>query len=126
MTLLEIISSVFIIIGTFFMLISSIGLIRLPDFYIRNSASTKALALGIGLILFGIVVYYNQIEIFIELSAIFFFIYLITPLSAHIIARAAVKNNVKFWDRTQNLEALEEYQKQEQETKKNKSNADTA
>lgn len=109
MTLLEIISSVFIIAGTFFMLISSIGLIRLPDFYIRNSASTKALALGIGLILFGIVVYYNQIEIFIELSAIFFFIYLITPLSAHIIARAAAKSDVKFWDKTQNLKALQEY-----------------
>lgn len=111
MTLLEIISSIFIIIGTFFMLISSIGLIRLPDFYIRNSASTKALALGIGLILLGIAIYYNQIEIFIELAAIFFFIYLITPLSAHIIARAAAKSDVKFWERTKNLQALEDYQK---------------
>jgi len=125
MSILEIISSVFIIIGTFFMLISSIGLIRLPDFYIRNSASTKALALGIGLILFGIVVYYNQIEIFIELSAIFFFIYLITPLSAHIIARAAAKSKVKFWDRTRNLQALEEYHKQEEEPEKNNQNSDT-
>ena len=122
MTILEIISSVFIIAGTFFMLISSIGLIRLPDFYIRNSASTKALALGIGLILFGIVVYYNQITILIELTAIFFFIYLITPLSAHIIARAAVKGKVEFWSRTQNLQALDEYMSDEEEEIKTESN----
>jgi multicomponent Na+:H+ antiporter subunit G len=118
MTFLEIVSGFFIVIGTFFMLISSIGLIRLPDFYIRNSASTKALALGIGLILLGIAIYYNNIEIFIELFAIFFFIYLITPLSAHIIARAAAKSKVKFWDKTQNMQALEEYRKKSDEKAK--------
>lgn len=117
MSLIEITSSFFIILGTFFMVISSVGLIRLPDFYIRNSASTKALALGIGLILLGIAIYYNQIDIFLELGAIFFFIYLITPLSAHIIARAAAKSGVKFWEKTQNLEALEKYLKESEEEK---------
>ncbi len=115
MTIIEIISAVFIISGTFFMLISSIGLIRLPDFYIRNSASTKALALGLGIILLGIAIYYNKIDIFIELGAIFFFIYLITPLSAHIIARAAIKNNVKFWEKTQNLQAMDEFLQKDKE-----------
>lgn len=118
MSITEIISAVFIILGTFFMVVSSVGLIRLPDFYIRNSASTKALALGIGLILLGIAIYYNKIDIFLELGAIFFFIYLITPLSAHIIARAAAKNKVKFWERTQNLKALEEYLKKSEEEEK--------
>lgn len=121
MTIIEIISSVFILSGVFFMLISSIGLIRLPDFYIRNSASTKALALGIGLILFGIVIYYNETEIFMEFGAIFLFIFLIAPLSAHIIARAAVKTNVNFWENT-DLKELKGYIL-EQENKE-KDNAD--
>jgi len=90
------------------MLISSIGLIRLPDFYIRNSASTKALALGIGIILLGIIIFYNETEIFMELGAIFFFIFLITPLSAHVISRAATKTKVKFWEKT-NLTELKDY-----------------
>jgi multicomponent Na+:H+ antiporter subunit G len=115
MTLQEILSAIFIVFGTFFMLISSIGLIRLPDFYIRNSASTKALALGLGLILFGIAIYYNKIDIFIELAVIFFFIYLITPLSAHIIARAAAKSDVKFWEKTQNLQALDQYREESED-----------
>lgn len=97
---IEIVCSVLILLGSLFMLISSIGIIRLPDFYIRNSASTKAVILGLALILFGVGIYYNNILIFLEVIAILFFISLIMPLSAHIIARAACKNKVPFWENT--------------------------
>ncbi|MGK7393467.1 MAG: monovalent cation/H(+) antiporter subunit G [Candidatus Cyclobacteriaceae bacterium M3_2C_046] len=117
MNIIEIISAIFILSGTLFMLISSIGLIRLPDFYIRNSASTKAIALGIALILLGLIFYYNETEIFMELGAIFFFIFLIAPLSAHIISRAAVKTNVPFWEET-NLEEFKSYTKKDEADQK--------
>lgn len=105
----EIISSIFLVTGALFMLISSIGLIRMPDFYIRNSASTKAVVLGVLLILLGVGIHYNDIMIFLEIFAILFFIFLIAPLAAHIMSRAAVINKVPFWEKT-DLKDLEAYQ----------------
>ena len=113
----EIISSVFLLTGTLFMLISAIGLIRMPDFYIRNSASTKAVVLGVLLVLLGVAIHYNNILVFIEIFAILFFIFLISPLAAHIVSRAAVINKVKFWEKT-DLEDLEEYEKQRKDDEK--------
>ena len=46
--MLEIITSVFLLIGAFFTLVGSIGLIRLPDFFMRLHAPTKASTLGVG------------------------------------------------------------------------------
>lgn len=107
----DIISAIFIFVGALFMLISSIGMLRLPDFYIRNSASTKAVVLGVLLVLLGVGIHYNDIMIFIEIFAILFFIFLIAPLAAHIVSRAAVITNVKFWDKT-DTEKVKEYQQQ--------------
>lgn len=96
----EIISSVLIILGVLFMLIAAIGLIRLNDFYIRNSASTKATTLGLGLILLGIAIYFNEIEVFLELGTIICFILIIAPLAAHVMARAAYITGIPFWKDT--------------------------
>jgi multicomponent Na+:H+ antiporter subunit G len=107
----DILSAVFMLIGALFMLVSSIGMIRLPDFYIRNSASTKSVVLGVLLTLLGVGIHYNDTMIFIEIFAILFFVFLISPLSAHIVSRAAVITKVKFWEKT-NLKDLEDYHRQ--------------
>lgn len=104
----DIVSALFLLAGSGFMLIASIGMIRFPDFYIRNSASTKAVVLGVLLILLGVGIHYNDVLIFLEIFAILFFIFLISPLSAHIVSRAAVISHVKFWEKT-NLEELGDY-----------------
>ena len=100
------------------MLISSIGMIRLPDFYIRNSASTKAVVLGVTLILLGVGIHYNDIMVFVEIFAILVFVYLIAPLAAHIVSRAAVISDVKFWKKT-DLRELEDYNKDLEKLKEN-------
>ncbi|HKK74555.1 MAG TPA: monovalent cation/H(+) antiporter subunit G [Saprospiraceae bacterium] len=107
----DIISAIFLLGGSGFMLIASIGMLRFPDFYIRNSASTKAVVLGVLLILLGVGIHYNDTLVFLEIFAILFFIFLISPLSAHIVSRAAVISNVKFWEKT-NLEELDDYVKE--------------
>jgi len=107
----DILSALFLLAGSGFMLIASIGMVRFPDFYIRNSASTKAVVLGVMLILLGVGIYYNEILIFLEIFAILFFIFLISPLSAHIVSRAAVISGVSFWEKT-NLTDLNDYVEQ--------------
>jgi multicomponent Na+:H+ antiporter subunit G len=96
----EIISSLFILAGVIFIVISGVGLLRLPDFYIRISVITKAITLGITLILIGIGIYFNDLVIASKIIAIITFMMITSPISAHIIARAATKNKVSFWKKT--------------------------
>ena len=96
----EVIVSVFLLSGTFFMLIASIGIIRLPDFYIRMSVVTKASTIGLGLVAAGAGIYFNTLEALIKVLAIVIFIIATSPIAAHIISKAASEIKVPFWDRT--------------------------
>lgn len=96
----EILSSVFIIIGVFFMLVASIGMIRLPDFYIRISAITKTSTIGLGFVLLGVSVYFNTLEVVLKALGVIFFIVLTSPASAHITAKAATFIKIPFWEKT--------------------------
>ena len=46
----ELISTILISAGGLFIVIAAIGILKLPDFYIRMSAITKAGTMGVGLI----------------------------------------------------------------------------
>ncbi|WP_299757255.1 monovalent cation/H(+) antiporter subunit G [uncultured Pontibacter sp.] len=104
----EIISCVFILTGVIFMLIASIGLLRFPDFYIRMSAITKGATLGLGLILLGMGVYFNQPGVMLKVLAIIGFTSITAPVAAHVIGRTAVQNRISFWPKT-NLKEFEDY-----------------
>ena len=110
----EIISSVFILAGVFFMLVASIGLLRLPDFYTRMSAITKGATLGMGLIVLGIGIYFNDTEIMLKILAILFFTLVTSPVAAHAITRTAIHKKVTIWNKT-NLEEFQEYLAKEQQ-----------
>ncbi|MFD2998981.1 monovalent cation/H(+) antiporter subunit G [Pontibacter toksunensis] len=104
----EIISCVFILSGVFFMLVATIGLLRLPDFYIRMSAITKGSTLGLGLILLGLGIYFNQPSMLLKVFSIIMFTFITAPVAAHVIGRTAVQNKIPFWDRT-NLRDFRKY-----------------
>lgn len=107
----EIISACFIITGTLFMFISTIGLLRFPDFYIRMSAITKGATLGVGLILLGMAIYFNKADILLKVGIIITFTFITAPVAAHVIARTALYKRVPFWKETR-LESFREYLKQ--------------
>jgi multicomponent Na+:H+ antiporter subunit G len=109
----EIISSILILTGVIFMFISTLGLLRLPDFYIRMSAITKGATLGVGLILSGMGIYFNEADMLFKVFIIIVFTFLTAPIAAHVIARTAVHNKVRFW-RNSDLEEFQEYLEEEQ------------
>ncbi|WP_262496552.1 cation:proton antiporter, partial [Pedobacter antarcticus] len=47
-------------LGTLFILIASIGILRMPDFYLRLSVTIKAATLGVGLVLGSAAVYFSE------------------------------------------------------------------
>ncbi len=87
----------FISLGTIFILLASIGLLKMPDFYMRMSVSTKAVTLGVGLILLSTAIYFNNFSVTTRVGAIVAFLFLTAPVAGHRIGRAAYIFNVKMW-----------------------------
>ncbi len=102
MTLQEIIVGFFLIVGIFFIITGTVGLLRLPDFYNRIHAPTKATTLGVSSIILGAVIHFYGIlpdAGFKELLAIVF-IFLTAPVGAHMLAKAAYHSKIKLWEGT--------------------------
>ncbi|HKM45569.1 MAG TPA: monovalent cation/H(+) antiporter subunit G, partial [Dysgonamonadaceae bacterium] len=74
MSLQDAFSIFLILVGTLLMVISAIGIIRLPDFYLRMSAITKAATLGLFLLLIGLAIYFNSLELSIKSFVIISFV----------------------------------------------------
>jgi multicomponent Na+:H+ antiporter subunit G len=91
MEILKIIGAFIILTGSFFLFTASIGLIRMPDFFNRIQAGTKASTLGSLLILTGVAVM-NPLW-WPKLLIIFIFIIITNPVSSHCIARAGYHSN---------------------------------
>ena len=98
MSLQDAFSIFLILVGTLLMVISAIGIIRLPDFYLRMSAITKAATLGLFLLLIGLAIYFNSLELSIKSFVIISFVLFTNPVGAHAIARAAYMKEVKLWE----------------------------
>ncbi|HEM7758965.1 Na+/H+ antiporter subunit G [Acinetobacter baumannii] len=88
---MEIIVSIFLVFGAFFMLIGSIGMVRLPDLFMRLHAPTKSSTLGLGSFLIASMIFFafqgrfGFAELLITLLA-----FITAPVSANLIAQAAL------------------------------------
>lgn len=75
--------------SSFFFLVGTVGLIRMPDVFCRMHATTKSDTLGAGLALLALIVYRGFDVISIKLLIILVFIWITNPTAAHIMAKAA-------------------------------------
>lgn len=96
----EIIIVILSSLGTLFVLLAAIGVIRMPDTYLRISVTTKAATLGIGLILGAAAVYFSDTSITSRVLAIVLFILLTAPVGAHLIGRASYFIGIKLWKKS--------------------------
>jgi len=93
----NILTVLLIVAGSFFMLVGSIGVIRLPDFFTRSHATSKSDTLGIMLIILGLMVYEGFCLNSLKLLIIFVFVAIANPVGAHALARAALSFGIKPW-----------------------------
>jgi multicomponent Na+:H+ antiporter subunit G len=100
--IIKIISAIFIALGVFLALVSSLGVIRLPDVYTRIHASSKSTTLGVMSILIGTVLYFYAIHGIFKPTVLLgiFFIFLTSPVGAHLIGLSAYETGVKLWKRS--------------------------
>lgn len=96
MSAVEWITALLMGIGVFFISVSSIGMVRLPDLYTRVHAAGKAGTLGIIGVLLGVGVYYiTSAPIVIKMMAMITFFFLTAPVATHMIDRAAFLTGVQ-------------------------------
>lgn len=91
----SIFSILFVSTGIVFMLVGSIGILRLPDFYSRTHAISKSDTLGIMFVIFGLVIFEGFTISSGKLLLIILFIALSNPVGTHALARAALKKGLK-------------------------------
>jgi len=85
--IINVVSIITMIIGVFFLLVGTVGLIRLPDVFSRMHATTKSDTLGLGLVLFGLIIYQGLQISSAKILLIIIFLWLANPTAAHFIAR---------------------------------------
>lgn len=94
---IEILVSLALLIGAAFALIGSFGLAKLPDFYMRLHGPSKASTLGVGGMLVASMLYFGfqEGEVSLHELLITLFLFISTPVSAHMLAKAALHLKLK-------------------------------
>lgn len=96
----EIVIAILASFGGLFTLLAGVGIVRMPDLYLRISVTTKAATLGVGLLLVCAALYFRENSITTKVLAIILFTLLTAPVSAHLIGRAAYTLGIPLWKKS--------------------------
>jgi multicomponent Na+:H+ antiporter subunit G len=94
------VSSALLLVGCAFLLLASIGVIRMPDLYIRMSASSKAVTFGVGCLVLGLAIQMDDPGVTTRAILLVFLFLLKAPVAAHVLGRAAYIAGVPLWEAT--------------------------
>ena len=106
MGVLDILSWVAICGGLFFMVVGTIGILRMPDVYTRLHAAGMTDTMGAGLLLLGMAlqaiegVSHGEVSywfVFIRLVLVYAFLLFTSPIATHALARAGLAGGVEPW-----------------------------
>ncbi|MFP4126090.1 MAG: monovalent cation/H(+) antiporter subunit G [Alphaproteobacteria bacterium] len=95
--LLEVLGAASLVLGAALAFIAALGVLRMPDVYIRMHASTKAGTLGVLLITLALFFTDTDAGSVSKALAVFAFVLLTAPIGSHLIARAAWRGGQEPW-----------------------------
>lgn len=106
---IDLVGSILLLMGGFFVLLGSIGLLKMPDFYMRLHTPTKATTLGMGAILVAsmIITSYRNGGVSAHELLITIFLFITAPVSAMMLAKTALHLQVKIKKGSRNHELSE-------------------
>jgi multicomponent Na+:H+ antiporter subunit G len=103
---LEVMAWASIVAGLFFMLVGTIGVLRMPDVYTRLHAAGMTDTMGAGLLLFGMALHTiagmmngqgHWWTVLVRLAFIYGFLLFTSPIATHALARAGLAGGVEPW-----------------------------
>jgi len=102
--------SILLLIGGTLILIGSIGLIKMPDFFMRLHGPTKATTLGMASVLIAAMVYfsYSQDGVSVKEVLISIFLLITAPISGYMLIKSAIHHKLKAKDGTKGLDNIED------------------
>lgn len=111
METLSIIGACITLIGSLFLFLGSLGLVRMPDLYNRIQAGTKASTLGTLLTLLGIALIHPDWAG--KLLILIVFVIITNPVSSHVISRAAHRSGIPLTRRSVQDDLAQDNQQQQ-------------
>jgi len=105
-TVLDVLSWVAIVGGLFFMLVGTLGVLRLPDVYTRLHGAGMTDTMGAGLLLLGMALQtivdmmHGETAywlVLVRLVLIYAFLLFTSPIATHALARAGLAGGVEPW-----------------------------
>jgi multicomponent Na+:H+ antiporter subunit G len=97
---IEILIALLASFGAILTLLAGVGIVRMPDLYLRISVTTKAASLGVGVLLICAAIYFHEPSVTTKVLAIILFILLTAPVGAHLIGRVAYIMGVPLWKKS--------------------------
>ena len=91
--------TLFLLLGLFFLIVSAIGMIRMPDVYTRSHALGVTDTLGVGLVLSGLALYQGLTIDAVKTVLILVLLYHLNPVISHAMVRAALRSGLQPWIR---------------------------
>ena len=90
--LLQLVVALLILTGSFFLLVGSFGLAKLPSLIQRLHAPTKSATLGVGCLLLASMLYFWAVKGHLSFHELLItlFLFLTAPITAHMIAKANI------------------------------------
>ncbi len=111
----ELLITILLLTGGVFVLVGSIGLSRLPDFYTRLHAPTKATTVGMGGILIASMVMMSVNQGYLSLHELLITLFLLitAPITAHMLAKTALHHENRALRRTRSQHLMSSAREQQ-------------
>ncbi|MEM7576989.1 MAG: monovalent cation/H(+) antiporter subunit G [Planctomycetota bacterium] len=98
--LTDTIAALCLVFGLFFMFVGVIGVVRLPDTYLRLHAATKSTTLGLIGLLLAVAFHIGTGNVIAKVIATLVFALIAMPIGSHLLAKAAMRSGPRFWGQT--------------------------
>ena len=97
MDIMDVVSAIFLLVGSVFALIGSIGIVRMPDVFTRLHAAGITDTLGAAGVLLGLALKAGFSLLLVKLLLMLAFLLLLNPTACHALARAALHGLRRPW-----------------------------
>ncbi|MGR5065468.1 monovalent cation/H(+) antiporter subunit G [Photobacterium sp. DNB22_13_2] len=94
---MDVLISILLLLGTFFTLVASLGIVRMPDLYTRMHAATKAGTVGICFLLLAVSFSMPESSVISRVIGTILFLFITAPVAAHLLGKAMQEKGYKIW-----------------------------
>ena len=102
--------SILLLVGGFFVLVGSIGLVKMPDFFMRLHGPTKATTLGMASLLIAAMIFFSSTQEGISAKEILISLFLLitAPISGYMMIKSAIHHKLESIERTKGKGNIED------------------